>query len=149
MYLATLLQKLQALLNLIGVGMKAAIRIHPEGCLHLSHQIRDSMLSIRVLNTHIPRDYITTKITLANYDGLTDHQEHVQNIRNTMELVIQDSHVICKILPTTFRGSIKAWYNSIEQGSIISFNDLCIKLMARFSTSILARKSTIKLFRIT
>ena len=128
-------------------GWKAARRrIHTRGCLYLTYHIRDSMLSRHALNTHIPRDYITIKMTLDNYDGLT---EHVQNIRNTLKLVIQDNHVICKILPTTFKGSIRAWYNNLEQGSITSFNNLYTKLISCFNTSILPRKSSIKIFGIT
>jgi hypothetical protein len=41
------------------------------------YQIRDSYLSKCVLKTRIPRDYIAIKITLDNYDGLTDLREHV------------------------------------------------------------------------
>jgi hypothetical protein len=66
-----------------------------------------------------------------------------------VELIIHDNHFICKILPTTFRGSVRAWYNNPKSDSVISFNDLCIKLVARFSTSILARKSSTELFGIT
>jgi hypothetical protein len=29
------------------------------------------------LNTHIPIDYNATKMTLENYDGLTDPMKHV------------------------------------------------------------------------
>lgn len=43
-------------------------------------QVRGSSLSKQVLNTQIPRDYIFTKISLDNYNGLTDLREHVQNI---------------------------------------------------------------------
>jgi hypothetical protein len=43
-------------------------------------------------------------MTLHNYDVLIDPKEHVQNLHNSLELVIQDKHVICKILPMTFRG---------------------------------------------
>jgi len=73
------------------------------------HRIKDSPLSMRVLNTRMPRDYLATKKTLDNYDGLTDLREHVQNICSSLKLVIQDSHVMCKILPATFRGLIRAW----------------------------------------
>jgi hypothetical protein len=65
-------------------------------------------------------------------------------------LIIHDNHFICKILPTTFIGSVRTWYNNPKSDSVISFNDLCIKLVARFSTSILARKSSsTELFEIT
>uniref|UniRef100_U7E2F4 Retrotransposon gag domain-containing protein n=1 Tax=Populus trichocarpa TaxID=3694 RepID=U7E2F4_POPTR len=70
-------------------------------------------------------------MSLDNYDELTDHQKHIKNVRGSLELVIYDNDVMCKILPTTFRG-----------------NDLCAKLVARFSTSIPMKKSFAELFRV-
>jgi hypothetical protein len=75
-----------------------------------------------MLNTRIPRDYIATKMTLDNYDEFTNHREHVQNMHDGLELVIRDNHAICKTLPMTFRGSIKAWFNNLEIGSVTSFS---------------------------
>lgn len=45
--------------------------------IYTPYQIRYSPLSRRVLNTHIPIDYNATKMTLENYDGLTDPMKHV------------------------------------------------------------------------
>jgi hypothetical protein len=33
-------------------------------------------------------NYISTKMTLDNYDGLIDPREHVQNIQSKLELVV-------------------------------------------------------------
>jgi hypothetical protein len=74
-----------------------------------------------VLKTHLPKDFITTKINLDNYDNLTDPRNDVQNIRNSIELVIQDTNAMWKTPPTTFRGSAKVWYESLELGSILDF----------------------------
>jgi hypothetical protein len=60
-----------------------------------------------------------------------------------MDLFIQDNHVMCKILPATFKGSVRAWYNNLEPGSITSFGDLCAKLVARFNSSIPAKMSSL------
>jgi hypothetical protein len=54
-----------------------------------------------------------------------------------------------KIFPTTFRDLVRAWYNNMKLGSIASFSDLCAKLVTRFSTDILAKKSSTELFGIT
>lgn len=99
-----------------------------------------------MLNTRILRDYIATKMTLDNYDKLTDSKKYVQNMCNSLELVIQDNHVMCKILPTTFKGLVRAWYNKLKPGLVTSFNDLCVKLVAYFSTSIPAKKISTKSF---
>lgn len=113
------------------------------------HHIGDSLLFRHVVYTCIPKDYIATKMYLDNYDGLTDPREHVQNICSNLELVIQDSHVICKIIPITFRGSVRTWYNNLEPSSVASFSDLCAKLVAHFNISIPTRKSSTELFGIT
>jgi hypothetical protein len=55
---------------------------------------------------------------------------------------------MCKILPTTFRGNMRTWYNNLKSGSILSFQDLYVKLVTRFSTSIPTKKSSIELFGI-
>jgi hypothetical protein len=34
------------------------------------------------------------KTSLDNYDGLVDPREHVQNIRSSLELIIQDRDLI-------------------------------------------------------
>lgn len=93
------------------------------------HKIWDSLMSRQLLRTRIPNNYISTKMTLDNYNCLTD-QKHAQNIQSNLELVIQDNNVMCKILPTTFRESLRAWYNNLESDSIISFDDFCTKLVA-------------------
>jgi len=56
---------------------------------------------------------------------------------------------MCKILPTTFRSSVRAWYNKLEPSSVASFSDLCAKLVAYLNTSIPAKKSSTELFGIT
>jgi hypothetical protein len=113
------------------------------------HEIKGSFLSNRLLYTPIPKKYIFKKITLDNYDGLIYPWEHVQNMYRNLELVIQDSDAKCKTFLTTFRGSTWAWYNNLKPNSIMGFNDLCAKLISWFSTSILAKRSFMKLFSVT
>jgi len=68
------------------------------------HQVRGSPLPRRVLNTRIPRDYFSIKMSLDNYDGLVDSRELMQKVQNSLELVIQDSNAMRKILHKTFHG---------------------------------------------
>lgn len=89
-----------------------------------------------VLNTNLPRDFTINKMNLDNYYGLSNPREHVRNMRSSLELLLQDSKAMCNVLPTTFQGSIRAWYHSLKPISISNFSYLCDKLIARFSTSI-------------
>jgi hypothetical protein len=64
-------------------------------------------------------------------------------MRNSLELIIQDHDSMCKIFPTTFIGSARAWYNNLEPNFIEGVGDLWAKLVACFSTSIPAMKISI------
>lgn len=57
-----------------------------------------------MLKKHLTRDFIVTKMNLNNYNDLFDPREHIQNIRNNLELMIQDTNNIYKILSITFYG---------------------------------------------
>ena len=83
---------------------------------------------------------------MDNYDSLADLIEHVQNLRNNLELIIQDHDSICKIFITTFKESARTWYNKPK--FIEGFSDLYTKLVACFSTDILAKKTSTKLFSV-
>jgi hypothetical protein len=63
-------------------------------------------------------------------------------MRSSLELVIQERVSMCKILPTTFKGSVHAWYNNLEPNSIERFSNLCTKPVEQFSTSIPAKKNS-------
>jgi len=76
-------------------------------------------------------------------------REYVQNVQSSLEIVMQDNYAMCKIFPITFRGSVCAWYNNLESGSLTSLGDLCTKLVAWFNTSIPIKKSSTKLYKVT
>ena len=107
-----------------------------------------SPLYKRVQEAKVPKEYLSVKMSLDTYDGLTDPREHIQNMRGSLELVIHDNDGMCKILSTTFRGNVRRWYNNLKSGSISGYQDLCAKLVARFSINIPMKKSSTKLFRI-
>jgi hypothetical protein len=60
----------------------------------------------RVLEVKVPKEYLSAKMNMDKYDGLTNPREHIQNVRGSLELVIYDNDVMCKILPTIFRGNM-------------------------------------------
>jgi len=103
-------------------------------------------LSKCILKSRLLKDYFSIKISLHNYDSLADLMEHVQNLCNNLDLIIQDHDSMCKIFPTTFKKSARTWYN--KPNFIEGFSDLYAKLVARFSTGILAKKTSTKLFSV-
>jgi hypothetical protein len=85
---------------------------------------------------------------LDSYDRLTNPWELIQNVRGSLELVSHDNDIMCKILPTTFKGNVRIWYNNLKPKSIMSFQDLRFKLVTCFSTSIPTKKISTKLFGV-
>lgn len=102
----------------------------------------------RYLEATILKEYLSAKTSLDTYDELTDPRDHLHNVRGSLELVIHDNDVMCKILPTTFRGNMRTWYNSLKSRSILSFQDLYVKLVACFSTTFPMKKSSAELFGV-
>jgi len=43
-----------------------------------------------ILKSRLLKDYFSIKISLDNYDSLADLIEHVQNLLNNLDLIIQD-----------------------------------------------------------
>jgi len=85
------------------------------------YQMEGSLLSKRVQEARVPKEYLSAKMSLDTYDGLTDPWEHIQNVRGSLELVIHNNDVMCKILPTTFKGNVRRWFNNLKSGSILGF----------------------------
>jgi hypothetical protein len=52
-------------------------------------------------------DFILKNITLDNYNGLVNPKEHVQNLWNSLELVIWDSEVCARPSWSCFMDSLK------------------------------------------
>jgi hypothetical protein len=102
-----------------------------------------------MLHTHISKHFITVKVNLDNYDGLTNPRERIKNVRNILESVTRKNDAICKIFPSTFCGYLKAWYYSFALGSILGPYNLFVEIISYFNTNILTKKNTIKLFTIT
>jgi len=99
-----------------------------------------------ILKSRLLKDYFSIKISLNNYDSLTDLMEHVQNLLNNLDLIIQDHDSMCKIFPTIFKEFARTWYN--KPNFIEGFSDLYAKLVACFSTGILTKKTSTKLFSV-
>jgi hypothetical protein len=56
---------------------------------------------------------MSLKITgLNNYEGLTNLQDHIQDMEGLLEHVTQDIVVTCKVLPITFHGFVRVWYHT-------------------------------------
>jgi hypothetical protein len=66
-----------------------------------------------------------------------------------LELVIQNTNAMRKILLTMLYRFVLSWHHNLENDFIIYFRDCSFKLISHFSISISAKKNTTKLFIVT
>jgi hypothetical protein len=69
-----------------------------------AHQIWYFLFCHDVLITNLFKEFFPTKMNLDNYNGFTNFREHLHNVKSNLELVIQVSNIIYKILLIMFYG---------------------------------------------
>lgn len=58
------------------------------------------------------------------YQGWTSPREHLETYVMTMELHGASDPIICRVFPTTVKGTARAWYHQLKLGSVCSFEKL-------------------------
>ncbi|XP_043818247.1 uncharacterized protein LOC122725274 [Manihot esculenta] len=79
---------------------------------------------------------------MAAYDRAGNPREHVLNYKAFMELQTLSDALMYKVFPTTLTGPARAWFNSLEVGSIRSFGDLAIAFISRFIAGVPVDRKT-------
>ncbi|XP_020235393.1 uncharacterized protein LOC109815164 [Cajanus cajan] len=63
-------------------------------------------------------------LNIDRYDGTTDPDEHIDLYITQVNLYTKDDVILCRIFPTSLKGSTLAWYTQLSAGSIDSFDTL-------------------------
>ncbi|XP_021595168.1 uncharacterized protein LOC110602049 [Manihot esculenta] len=79
---------------------------------------------------------------MATYDGAGNPWEHILNYKTFMELQTLLDALMCKVFPTTLTRPARAWFNSLEAGSIKSFGDLANIFISWFIAGVLDERKT-------
>ncbi|XP_021626931.1 uncharacterized protein LOC110625604 [Manihot esculenta] len=79
---------------------------------------------------------------MATYDGAGNPREHILNYKTLMELQTLSDALVCKVFPTMLTGLARAWFNSLEAGSIKSFEDLANIFISWFIARVPVEKNT-------
>ena len=61
------------------------------------------------------------------YDGFTDPDEHIDAYTTHMSLYTLDDAVLCRVFPTSLKGSTLRWFTKLPPNSINSFATLVVK----------------------
>ncbi|XP_021603908.1 uncharacterized protein LOC110608937 [Manihot esculenta] len=79
---------------------------------------------------------------MATYYGAGNLREHILNCKTFIELQTLSDALMCKVFPMTLTGPVRAWFNSMEAGSIRSFGDLTNVFISQFIAGVLAERKT-------
>lgn len=71
---------------------------------------------------------------LGEYDGREDHDKHIQLVNDRLNYYIIDEAFKCKLLTLALVGPTRMWLNSLPDGCIKSWIDLCSWISAHFTS---------------
>ena len=62
--------------------------------------------------------------SLDSYDGTRDPFDHIATFKTTMHFQGVPAKIMCRVFPTTFKGSTRVWFSKIPPNSVSSFEEL-------------------------
>ena len=83
-----------------------------------------SPLGQHILDYEPPRGFVIPPF--AMYDGSSDPYDHMLNFNQAMILNTGDDRLLCKVFPTSLKGSDLAWFHKLPKGLITSFDELWV-----------------------
>ena len=72
----------------------------------------------------------------AMYDGSFDPYDHMLHFNQAMILNAGDNMLLCKVFPTSLKGSDLAWFHKLPRGSINSFDELWVVFVSQYLCSV-------------
>ena len=74
--------------------------------------------------------------SFAMYDGSSDPYDHMLHFNQAMILNAEDDRLLCKVFPTSLKGSALAWFHKLMRGSINSFGELWVAFVSQYLCSV-------------
>jgi hypothetical protein len=72
---------------------------------------------------------------MDSYDGTTDPDEHIENIKAVLTYRSVQGAVKCKLFVTTLRREVVTWFKNLKRNFINSWSDLCYEFTTHFIVS--------------
>ncbi|XP_020234501.1 uncharacterized protein LOC109814477 [Cajanus cajan] len=74
-------------------------------------------------------------LALEKYGGTADPEEHLDAFVTQVSLYTDDDAIMCKVFPTSLKGSALNWFTRLPPGSVDSFTTLSSRFVIQFATS--------------
>ena len=81
-----------------------------------------SPLGQHILDYGPPYGFVIPTFTM--FDGSTDPYDHMLHYNQAMTLNADNDLLLCKVFPTSLRGTALAWFHKLPRRSIKIFNEL-------------------------
>ena len=72
---------------------------------------------------------------MDSYDGTTDPDEHIENIKAFLTYRSVQGAIKCKLFVTTLRREAVTWFKNLRRNSIDSWSDICDEFTTHFTAS--------------
>ena len=99
-----------------------------------------------IMKAKVPKDFKAPDMT--PHDGTSNPSHHLSKFRSRMYLTDASDAIRCKAFPTTLTKTVIKWFDSLSPRSILSFDNLAGKFLARFSIQKDKTKHALSLLRI-
>ena len=74
-------------------------------------------------------------LTMSQYDGTTDLEEHVDVFTTQARLYTSDDAILCRVFPTSLKGPAPNWFTRLPPDFIDCFDTLATHFGIQFTTS--------------
>jgi len=74
-------------------------------------------------------------LTMSQYDGTTDPEEHVDVFTTQAGLYTSDDAILCHVFPTSLKGRALNWFTRLPPNSIDCFDTLATRFGIQFATN--------------
>ena len=70
------------------------------------------------------------------YDGSSDPYDHMLHYNQAMILSAKDDRLLCKVFPTSLKGSAFSWFHKLPRGSINTFGEVWAAFVSQYLCSV-------------
>ena len=93
--------------------MRSAIKEKTEWSVDRLVRATDSPFTAAVLECPVPLKFRLPQ--LEPFDGLKDHQDHLNTFKTTLGLQQPPEEILCCSFPTTLKGATREWFISCQR----------------------------------
>ena len=125
-YIVTEIQMMKERINLMMNALKGWVSNDLDD---LVHRI-DSPFTTSINSFPLPQKFRMPQI--ESYDGAKDPLDYLETFKTMMHLQGVADEIMCRVFPTTLKGSARIWFSRLTPNSISTFKELSAQFTSHF-----------------